>query len=415
MRSRRTATLVALTLSILINLMPAFAVAQDEANSQEKAHDSFELKEGDRVVFLGNSLFEHGLPYGYLEFLLTTRWPNREVTFRNIGWTGDTVLGEARSYITSPSGYDLLMQQLEEVQPTVVILGYGANEAFNGKTGLDQFTRGLNQLLEKIEQLGADAVLLSPIPMMGSGSPEELLERNKNLELYSAAIAKIASKKDKKFIDIFNPLLKHKEMRLSDNGFHLNETGYYFLASIIKEQLRLSPRSDERIVLDVSESNVEAATMPVEIVNSNQKDKVRFEIRQEYLPMPQPEKGKEGIEDQFILRIKGLEKGFYELSANDKPIASASAKQWKKGVDIREGALSYQSRKLREMIVKKNELFFRQYRPLNRTYITGFRSHEQGKHAKGLEDLNIIIQWLEGQISSNSRPRSKVYQLTPIK
>jgi hypothetical protein len=62
------------------------------------ASANFELTDGDRVVFLGNSLFENDLQYGYLELALTTRWPQRNVTYRNIGWTGDTVWGDARSY-----------------------------------------------------------------------------------------------------------------------------------------------------------------------------------------------------------------------------------------------------------------------------------------------------------------------------
>jgi hypothetical protein len=60
-------------------------------------------------------------------------------------------------------------------------------------------------------------------------------------------------------------------------------------------------------------------------------------------------------------------------------------------------------------------LFFQQYRPQNKTYILGFRSYEQGRHAKGLEELSIIITWLEGQIALNRLPKSKIYQLSPVK
>jgi hypothetical protein len=36
---------------------------------------------------------------------------------------------------------------------------------------------------------------------------------------------------------------------------------------------------------------------------------------------------------------------------------------------------------LRDAILEKNRLFFNQWRPQNETYITGFRKHEQGRHA----------------------------------
>src|SRR5690606_3518785 len=96
----------------------------------QNTSDKFELQEGDRVVFLGNSLFEEDLRYGYLEYMLTLAFADKQVTFRNLGWGGDTVFGEARSYYTSPpTAYDLLIQQLTDAKPTVVFLGYGANEA----------------------------------------------------------------------------------------------------------------------------------------------------------------------------------------------------------------------------------------------------------------------------------------------
>jgi hypothetical protein len=55
----------------------------------------FELVDGDRVVFVGNTFFERDLRYNHLETALAARWPSRNVTFRNLGWDGDTVWGDA--------------------------------------------------------------------------------------------------------------------------------------------------------------------------------------------------------------------------------------------------------------------------------------------------------------------------------
>ena len=53
----------------------------------------FELKDGDRVVFLGDRLIEQAQKHGYLETALSSRWPDRKITFQNLGWSGDTVRG----------------------------------------------------------------------------------------------------------------------------------------------------------------------------------------------------------------------------------------------------------------------------------------------------------------------------------
>src|SRR4051794_15614 len=46
----------------------------------------FELKDGDRVVFVCDALIERDATHGYLETVLTARYPRRNVFFRNLGW-----------------------------------------------------------------------------------------------------------------------------------------------------------------------------------------------------------------------------------------------------------------------------------------------------------------------------------------
>ena len=58
------------------------------------AADKLELKDGDRVVLLGNTLIEREQRHGYWELALTIAYPDKNITFRNLGWSGDTVWGE---------------------------------------------------------------------------------------------------------------------------------------------------------------------------------------------------------------------------------------------------------------------------------------------------------------------------------
>jgi len=71
--------------SLLLLLISTVAVAAEPSK--------FELRDGDRVVFLGNTLIEREQKYGHWEWMLTMAWPDRNVTFRNLGWSGDTVWG----------------------------------------------------------------------------------------------------------------------------------------------------------------------------------------------------------------------------------------------------------------------------------------------------------------------------------
>lgn len=379
--------------------------------STAKPDAAFTLHDGDRVLFVGNSLFENDLLYGYLELALTTRWPDRQVTFRNIGWTGDTVFGEARSYFTNPpTPYELLMKQITDAKPTVVFVAYGGIEAQKGREGIPEFAKGLNSLLDTLSKLGARTVLLSPTPLFSA----ENSARNDMLVEYTNEIAQRAAAHGAVYLDIFNPLKElAKTVTLSDNGFHLNETGYYQLARLIDRQLGGSSRS-EFISIEVPKKGIAISETAKIFPSSSDGSIVQFEIENAYLPLPTPTNSASQSISSRLLKINGLKKGFYTLRTNGLEVASASADQWAKGVAISQGPDFTQAEQLRDMIVEKNKVFFYQYRPQNRTYILGFRAYEQGRHAKGLEDLGLIITWLEGQIAQYRMPKSTVYQLTRL-
>lgn len=388
-------------------------------NPSPTASAPMDLKDGDRVVFLGNSLFENDFQYGYLELALTTRFPDRFVTFRNLGWTGDNVFGDARSTFTNPpTAYEHLMNQLTQAKPTIVLLGYGGVEAQEGEAGLPRFKDGLTKLLAKIDQLGAQTVLLSPIPVVAFDSSQNVSQRNAMLERYAAEIAKIAAERGKRFIDLYKPIQElSRKAPILENGVHLNETGYYHLATLLEKGLGLAP-AGETVTINIGKNGAEAPA-PAKILDSGKENvPLKFTIAESYLPLPLPAPDPETetvVAEGRTLKITGLKKGFYTLTADNDEVITASAKQWAEGVPIRHGASYTQAEQLRQLILKKNELFYFQYRPLNQTYILGFRSYEQGRHVKGLEEQNILIKWIESQIALARQPKSKVYSLTPLK
>src|SRR5690625_4906403 len=119
------------------------------------------FKQNDRIVFLGSSLFENELEKGYLEFAITSRWPDRNLTFRNLGWTGDNVFAEARStFTTPPTPYQHLFQQIRSTRPDYVLIAYGVIESQKGKAGLDEFVKGLEVIIDSIAVLGGQLILL---------------------------------------------------------------------------------------------------------------------------------------------------------------------------------------------------------------------------------------------------------------
>ena len=236
----RVAGSFAKALSLLICLPLASQAGQEPGSP-------FELKDGDRVALIGGTFIEREQRYGFIELALTTRWPDRRIIFRNLGWSGDDVTGESRLYFgtyrgttTRQEGLDHLFKTLDLFQPTVAFVAYGSNEAFEGPDGIAKFVAGYERLLERLEKTGARIVLLSPTKHENLGPPlPDPAQRNKNLALYSAAIQQLAETRNLRFVDLFNgpEKLKLPGPFQTDNGMHLTEPGYFWTARAIEAGL----------------------------------------------------------------------------------------------------------------------------------------------------------------------------------
>jgi len=212
---------------------------------------AMELQDGDRVVLLGDTLIEREQRYGYVEARLTVRWPDRHITFRNLGWSADTVMGQSRvSFDWSKpeeEWFQQLTNQLVAVKPTVAILGYGMASSFAGEAGLPKFKADLNKLIDAIQSLSKDTkvrfMFLGPIRHEELGPPfPDPTEHNKQLERYSTAIQEIARARGSPFIDLFHNLGDGTKDRIprayTDNGIHLNAYGYSRVGDVIERTMR---------------------------------------------------------------------------------------------------------------------------------------------------------------------------------
>ena len=102
------------------------------------------LHTGDRVALVGGGLIERARLNGYLESALTLGAGPKVsgLRFRNLGWSGDTVFNDARSYFGKPKeGRERLKKIIAEWKPRVVLLNYGAEVALSsGRAWTDEST-----------------------------------------------------------------------------------------------------------------------------------------------------------------------------------------------------------------------------------------------------------------------------------
>ncbi len=208
----------------------------------------FELRDGDRVAFVGGVFMERENEESRIETMLTRNFLIRDVTFRNFGWGGDTVeTFIAPTFEPRPKYVPTLFSYVEKFKPTVLFVSYGMMESFRGEAGLTEFSKNYNALLDKLvtasrENTGIPrVVLLSPTRHENLNEPSsEADAHNKNLQLYVKAIEKIAQERNCTFVNLFESLRVNGKHPLTSNGVHLNSNGYQEAAKAIEKHLGLS-------------------------------------------------------------------------------------------------------------------------------------------------------------------------------
>ena len=421
--------------------LPLFVCCSLGILAPTHAAEKLELRDGDRVVLVGSTLIEREQRYGYWEAALTRRYPDKSITFRNLGWSGDTVFGDARAGFGSQvDGLRHLKEHVLALKPTVIIIGYGTNESFEGPKGLPRFVKGLETLLDAFAPMKARIVLLSPLKQENLGPPlPDPAENNKNLRMYADAIGDVAKKHGHVFVDFYELLGTDAEKGhpLTDNGIHMTPWGYWRSAFVLERALGL-PNAFWALQVK-SDGEIVARGARVE------KEKgAKLHLRVTGFMLPPPPVPYEGLPDHFekverhttpFMKVEGLAQGSYTLSTdgktdfdylreqtlresgvdilkeNKRENYSTPAKYWISGMNILCWPEWYQAEKLRQAIIAKNRLYFYRWRPENETYLFGFRKHEQGKNAREIPQFDPLIAAKEKEIAKLRVPVAHTYEL----
>ncbi len=356
-----------------------------------RAQEPFTLKDGDRVVFLGNGFVEQDHAFGFLESRLTRRWPSANVVFRNLGWGGDTVQGFARtSGFEQPDGMGRLLKEVQALKPTVLFVAYGMNESFAGAKGLPGFTQDYRKLLGQLAPLKAKLVLLSPTHHEDLGRPfPDPAAHNRDLQRYADAIKQLAADLKTPYIDLLQPLRAAKT-RITTNGIQLNALGYSLAAQAIEKQLAL-PAREWAVAIDMKKKKTTATGTRVENLDAG-KSALHFHAIDASL-------GVDG--DTMKLVVAGLPNGDFRLSIDGSTVLVASSAEWAKGITLADPSGS----KLQQAIVSKGELFYRRWRPFND------HSRHWGFIGGDFKLYDQEIQSLEKTIATLRQPQTRTFDL----
>ena len=234
--------------------------------------DQLIVKKGDTISFIGGNLCSRALNYGDLETAIQIRYPDEQLSVRNLCDGGDRPGFRPHSGRNEPWAFSTAMNFQEELanksgsvghldnhdtwlnrlETDIILAFFGYSESFGGEEGLPMFKSELQAFVEHTlsQQYNGDTapqlVLLSPVAFEDLSDQYDLPNgdtENENLAMYTAAIEEVATQNNVRFVDLFTP--SSRVFSLSDNftidGFQLNEKGNAWLANTLTEALFKKP------------------------------------------------------------------------------------------------------------------------------------------------------------------------------
>ncbi len=202
--------------------------------------EEFELKNGDRVVFLGSEYVEQQIKHNFFEAAIAQRWPDRKIVFRNLGWSGDTPSGIARGYFgDAREGFSRLKNELDRIKPTVIFVCYGANaEAAT-------FEAELAKLIPELKSRSKRLVFVSHPAAEGLGEKfADVTAANKLRKLNAETMRKASEANSCRFVDLFGDSIKRiasdgKKQSWTTDSIRFNRFGYQQLANLMINSLEI--------------------------------------------------------------------------------------------------------------------------------------------------------------------------------
>ena len=412
----------------------------------------FLLHDGDRVVFLGDSITEQRLYTTYIEAYAVTRHPEWKLWFRNVGWGGDTAWLRQRVHSDEKELFaaDAATQQqmvehsvdlgLERdvlpLKPTFVTVKFGMNDhgyqAFREDI-FRAYVRSQSQIAKVLEQHGARVTFLTPQPIEDKRPDPDQDVRNQSLRKFADGLKEVAAKYGATFVDQFDPYMAMLKRERASNppGFigggdavHPGPIGHTVMAWAILKGLGATP--------EVSTANIDAAAQKVvstkacriEHLQVAAKD-VSFDRLDDALPMPIDERAEPALKlapiledlDRYELQLTGLPAGNYTVAIDGEPAGKVSAEELAKGWNMAnaQGPITAQAREVLRLVFAKNNTYFHRWRDVQLFNLPSWlRGPEiESKKEEELAKLDRQISELEKQIDTARKPKTHHFEIKP--
>lgn len=407
-----------LTLALLF--LTAIAGAQD-----------FHLRDGDRVVFYGDSITDQRLYTTFAETYVVTRFPRMNVTFTHSGWGGDRVTGGGGGGII-----ERLRRDVSAYNPTVVTIMLGMNDG-RSRAFDDQifaiYSGGYKNIVQRLKkehpQIRITAIQPSPYDDM-TRAPGFPGGYNATLLRYSQFIQELATAESLTVADLNRPvaamLEKAKAMnaplsqRIVPDRVHPGASGHLIMAESLLKAWR-APSIVSTVEIDASARRVtkyeNAAVMNVMFgrgVSWSQKDdSLPFPVDMSDPVMALAVSSSDFMEamNRQMVKVSGLADGRYTLRIDDGEIGTYTAQQLKDGVNLAalRTPMWAQATRVHALTLKHNNIHFARWRQLQ----VPLQAEKLDTVSAAITALDAVDNEIVGQQRAAAQPVVHRFEIVP--
>lgn len=412
----------------------------------------FLIHDGDRVVFLGDSITEQRLYTTYIEAYALTRHPEWKLWFRNVGWGGDTSWlrqrshpDEAKLFAADPDAQQTMVhdsvsrglaRDVLPLKPTFVTVKFGMNDHSYQPFREDIFkayVRSQTEIAEILKANGSRLAFLTPQPIEDKRSDPDRDPRNQSLRKFSDGLREVANKQGAAFVDQFDPymtmLLRERPQHTNDfvgggDAVHPGPIGHTVMAWAILKGLA-APSLVSSAEIDSKTKQIKTDRCQIQNLQVNA-GTISFDRVDESLPMPIDEKAQPALKlapiledlSRYELRVTGLPNAQYELAIDSETVGKVSSQELEKGWNLadRAGAISKQSLRVLSLVFQKNNLYYNRWRNVQLySFPEWARSPEVDERRSAEEKrLDSQIAEMETEIDNARKPSPHHFELKPL-
>lgn len=330
--------------ALLMLLQSAQVLQAQEAQQQtyKAPLSKFDLKSGDSIVFLGDSITHQCLYTQYVEDFFYTRYPKMRLKFHNSGVGGAKAWDALARFDRDVAAY--------KPKYVTVLLGMndGRYQPFNDEI-FQTYYNDMSTLIGRIKEIGAEPILITPTMFdaraarMGTRKrdPAAVELYNSVLAYYGAWLRETAAESGFGFVDMYGPLnnitiaerQKDPSFTLIKDAIHPDAPGQVVMAFAILSDMNVQ-RQVSRIAISQNALGKPASSAKGGKVSELKytDDGVSFTWLADSLPWVVPEEAQLGAKltklghklSQESLSIHGLPAGQYELSIDGTVVGKYS-------------------------------------------------------------------------------------------